>query len=529
METTIHQLKACRLLDWHIQEQAILLRIDRPTLIAAITGSVKADAGKRTLELTKDTLLFMRPGNQLKLYRMDKRLPKLCLLSFESYELVQQNEERLVYQNNRSSLPDSGWQSGKLPYRAIDIVKQLLQMEKQNGLYPKAASTIFDELLGLSIHSSQQLELVRDISLNAVISHINEHYATPLSREQLAKLSGFNTSYFSTLFTQSTGWGFSAYVNRVRIDRAKELLLSSSLTVQEIASKVGYTSGIYLSRKFKQITGLSPGQFRDHAAPMRIVAFQFAGCLLALGLTPVAMDAELSRDNRLLQPYLRNVPTVDGAYDGQPLTSLEAELVIAPTYYYNMPGRMNRLEQIAPILSLEWGKRDPISELLYMGKLLRREHEADMWVARYTGKVQMAKERLDSLLASGQTAAVYELRENGWYIWSNRARAAYNLYNALGFQAPAAIQRDVLDPDKHHFIALNELPAYAADHMFIITGGAGSDRQWKQLEKDMTVQRLPIGCKGKLYRLQLDDFWCCDGLLLELQLDIQVNHLLQGN
>nr|WP_276562709.1 AraC family transcriptional regulator [Paenibacillus apiarius] len=43
-------------------------------------------------------------------------------------------------------------------------------------------------------------------------------------------MTGFNSSYFSTLFRKQTGWGFSDYLNRMRVDKAKELLLTSDMT-----------------------------------------------------------------------------------------------------------------------------------------------------------------------------------------------------------------------------------------------------------------------------------------------------------
>ncbi|UWS64050.1 helix-turn-helix transcriptional regulator [Bacillus paralicheniformis] len=85
----------------------------------------------------------------------------------------------------------------------------------------------------------------------------------------MAQTIGFNRSYFSTLFRRSTGWGFSEYVNRIRIEKAKEHLLTSDMTLQQIATKVGYASGLYLSRKFKQAIGIAPGEFRNRPSKGR--------------------------------------------------------------------------------------------------------------------------------------------------------------------------------------------------------------------------------------------------------------------
>lgn len=66
--------------------------------------------------------------------------------------------------------------------------------------------------------------------------------------------------------------------------------MSSQATIQEISQKVGYSDGLYLSRKFKQVTSMTPTEFRLLPKPKRIVALQFFGDLLALGIRPVAVE-----------------------------------------------------------------------------------------------------------------------------------------------------------------------------------------------------------------------------------------------
>jgi two-component system response regulator YesN len=56
---------------------------------------------------------------------------------------------------------------------------------------------------------------------------------------------------------------FSDYVNKYRIERAKQLLLKTVLKVSEIANKVGYVDATYFFRKFKRVVGVSPLEFRQ--------------------------------------------------------------------------------------------------------------------------------------------------------------------------------------------------------------------------------------------------------------------------
>lgn len=89
-----------------------------------------------------------------------------------------------------------------------------------------------------------------------------QHYASPITLEQVAEQAGFNTSYFSTLFKKETGKNFSEYLLELRMTRAKELLRDTKLPVAQICDEVGYSDLKYFTQNFKKFTGVKPGEFR---------------------------------------------------------------------------------------------------------------------------------------------------------------------------------------------------------------------------------------------------------------------------
>ncbi len=96
-----------------------------------------------------------------------------------------------------------------------------------------------------------------------LINHIKENYSDDICLKSLAIQLNTNPNYLGALFKDETSEYFSDYVNRVRIEKAKELLLCSSNTTKEIALHVGYNDANYFYKAFKKFTEMSPSEFRD--------------------------------------------------------------------------------------------------------------------------------------------------------------------------------------------------------------------------------------------------------------------------
>ncbi len=95
--------------------------------------------------------------------------------------------------------------------------------------------------------------------------YIETHYTEDLKLMDLARQFGFSYSYTSTCFKENTVEGFSGYLNKIRIGKAKSELLHTAKTISEVGSEVGYTDQSYFCRVFKKMTGVSPGRYRKKA------------------------------------------------------------------------------------------------------------------------------------------------------------------------------------------------------------------------------------------------------------------------
>ena len=100
----------------------------------------------------------------------------------------------------------------------------------------------------------RQLRLARDA--------MDRDWAEPLDLSAVAATAGYSRYHFVRLFKQAYGETPGQYLSRRRIERAQELLRSANLTVTEICMLVGFTSLGSFSRRFAELVGCSPSEYR---------------------------------------------------------------------------------------------------------------------------------------------------------------------------------------------------------------------------------------------------------------------------
>jgi two-component system response regulator YesN len=104
--------------------------------------------------------------------------------------------------------------------------------------------------------------LSADFSFQRIISYVNNNYSENLKIEALARLFNYNSAYMGKRFKEYSGYNFHTYLDVLRINAAKELLLTTDMKVYEISNAVGYTNTDYFYNKFKKNTGKSPLIFK---------------------------------------------------------------------------------------------------------------------------------------------------------------------------------------------------------------------------------------------------------------------------
>jgi len=105
---------------------------------------------------------------------------------------------------------------------------------------------------------------VCDTLVNKALTFMDQHFAEQLSVEDIASQLNISASCFRKYFRQQTGYSPHEYIVLRRIDHAKELLLSTDRTVNQISFASGYNSEENFIRSFKKKVGISPSAFRKY-------------------------------------------------------------------------------------------------------------------------------------------------------------------------------------------------------------------------------------------------------------------------
>lgn len=95
-------------------------------------------------------------------------------------------------------------------------------------------------------------------AVDFIVQFIHEHYAEPITISDLADRIHISRNYLSLLFKKAMGESFNSYLTRIRMEKAKEMILEGKHLIYEVADRVGYKYVPYFSTLFKKYTGCNP-------------------------------------------------------------------------------------------------------------------------------------------------------------------------------------------------------------------------------------------------------------------------------
>ena len=112
------------------------------------------------------------------------------------------------------------------------------------------------------VSSAQEPEAREERTITGITRYLQEHLAEEVSLSVLAEVFHLNPQYISQLFKSEIGVNFLPYLTNIRMEKAKKLLLSTSLSIAEVAEQSGYGDYRVFTKVFKKAEGVTPSQYR---------------------------------------------------------------------------------------------------------------------------------------------------------------------------------------------------------------------------------------------------------------------------
>ncbi|WP_405173885.1 helix-turn-helix domain-containing protein [Paenibacillus sp. FSL H8-0260] len=368
-------------------------------------------------------------------------------------------------------------------------------------------------------------------SVEKTITFIQEHYTESITVKQLAELAGISIWQYTPIFQQLTGKKPLEYLTDLRINHSKRFLQESTEPLREIARLVGFSDEYYFSRRFRQKTGVTPGQYAHQKGrkltvkdwtgheveiperAKRIVYHgETLGDLLALGVKPIGGDEAFAR-NSVYKHRLKKLANVGFPLDPQLTASLNPDLIILA----NSDERAYRaVSGIAPTLTFDsFAPLD--NRMRTLGSWLGKQREAEAWLESFTIKNAAIWQQLyTTTLQVGETASalVYDHGDHLYAMGMSGFSTA--LYAPCGLQPTEEIQA-ILDEELGFAeVDPTRLPAYAGDHIFMFIPERKDSRAAMERLLDSSLwNNLPAVRQGHVYLLDGSKWNSSDALTRE--------------
>ncbi len=236
-------------------------------------GSATESVNDRSFEVGRGDLLFMNygcahaflPHDRVSFYNIcfaPTAVTDPTVLSGDAFSLLQTTAfEELRRGNDTGTVTFRGGDRDEME----DLLKLMLKEYQSNAPFKRAVlESYMSILLVKTLRRTQTVPETRSDTQDwrELSDYIDANLGTDLTLSALAQRYYYNPSYFSRVFKKQFGLSLTEYISKQRIALAIRLLRDTTLTVQEIAMRVGYPSTTSFYRAFTKVTGSTPAAYR---------------------------------------------------------------------------------------------------------------------------------------------------------------------------------------------------------------------------------------------------------------------------
>ena len=145
-----------------------------------------------------------------------------------------------------------------LRLQITDYILKPVNYEEFGTCIDNLKISLFEQRVSAAMEPEKQEER----AITGITRYLQEHLAEEISLSVLAEQFHLNPQYISQLFKSEIGVNFLAYLTNIRMEKAKKLLLSTSLSIAEVAEQSGYGDYRVFTKAFKKSEGITPSQYR---------------------------------------------------------------------------------------------------------------------------------------------------------------------------------------------------------------------------------------------------------------------------
>lgn len=264
----------CYSLNFYEKRKGCLISQEKYISLLIIYGVVSVNIDSKIIKLVEGTIILLRNGSNIK-YSLDEMNSKICVINFtkeffDSNLKAQMADCPILYDFIRLD-------TKKIEYLVFDITNydivnkylnfllyEITRTNEKNEKLVKAALVLFLTNLhnlhqdSLIISESSMME---NYDVGRWLKYMVDNYST-VSLSSMAKDFNFNPTYFSLRFKTLANDSFSNKLREIKLEKAKWLLITTDLSVQNVSEIIGFKEKSYFFRIFKKRYGMTPLKYR---------------------------------------------------------------------------------------------------------------------------------------------------------------------------------------------------------------------------------------------------------------------------
>lgn len=233
-------------------------KIPRYELIYKISGEVITHFGGKVFHIKPGTV-YIIPKCDNADYYIERTIPGDCIdIFFDTKLQLQPNLYLLDFNENK---------------KMLNLFQNIYELwiTKPNGYYLKCMSAVYEILYEMLLKSDRYSQKSKYNKIEPGIEYIHNNLYNSINYYTPAEICGISYTYFKKLFIEKYSIPPIRYVNNMRLERSKELLLTNKYSVSEIAEMCGFENTYYFSKKFKEKYQFSPTDYKKTALAKKML------------------------------------------------------------------------------------------------------------------------------------------------------------------------------------------------------------------------------------------------------------------